>query len=76
VDGAVSYDYGRVALDSQGIMLRRYYFPIGRSKRIPYRAIRRAESRSMGWLTGKARTWSTAHPGYWLSLDIGRPRKD
>ncbi|MQA17206.1 MAG: hypothetical protein GEV09_24690 [Pseudonocardiaceae bacterium] len=30
----------------------------------------------MGWLTGKGRGWGTAHPGYWLPLDLGSWRKD
>lgn len=72
----VIYDDGRVALDHQGVTLRRYYFPIGTSKHIPYRRIRRVEARPMGWLTGKGRGWGSAHPGYWLPLDIRRPRKD
>jgi hypothetical protein len=74
-DGFI-YDDGGVALDRQGITLRRYYFPIGTSKHIPYRRIRRVEARPMGWLTGKGRVWGSVPLRYWLPLDIGRPRKD
>lgn len=70
------YDDGRVMLDGVGITLRRYYFPIGTSKHIPYGSIRRTAVRPMGWLTGKGRAWGTAHPRCWLPLDITRPRKD
>ncbi|PZS39468.1 MAG: hypothetical protein DLM62_08150 [Pseudonocardiales bacterium] len=30
----------------------------------------------MEWSSGEARGWGTAHPGYWLPLDISRPRKN
>lgn len=56
--------------------MRRYYFPFGTSKRIPYRRIRGVRARPMGWLTGKGRGWGSARPGYWLPLDGSRPRKD
>ncbi|TDV43573.1 hypothetical protein [Actinophytocola oryzae] len=72
----VLYDDGRVALDSRGVTLRRYYFPIGTSKHIPYRRIRRVWTREMSWWSGKGRLWGTAHPGYWLPLDGSRPQKD
>jgi hypothetical protein len=75
-DEAVVYDDGRAMLDGEGVTLRRYYFPTGRSKRIPYRRIREARARPTGWLTGKGQGWGTAHPGYWLPLDTSRPRKD
>lgn len=70
------YDDGRVVLDSRGIILRRYYFPFGTSKRIPYDRIRSVETRPMNWLTGRGRLWGTAHPRYWLPLDGSRPKKD
>jgi hypothetical protein len=73
-DGAL-YDDGRAILDDEGVTLRRYYFPTGASKRIPYRRIRAVRSQRMGWLTGRGRAWGTAHPGYWLPLDWSRLRK-
>jgi hypothetical protein len=72
----IEYDDGRAVLDRNGVTLRRYYFPTGQSKHIPYRQIHAAEVRPMGWLTGKGRGWGSAHPRYWLPLDISRPRKD
>ena len=71
----VVYDDGRVVLDGEGVTLRRYYFPLGSSKRIPYRRIHGVEVRPMGWLTGKGRVWGTASPRYWLPLDLTRPRR-
>jgi hypothetical protein len=71
----VRYDDGSVLLDEDGVTLRRYYFPVGASKRIPYRQIRRVWAQPMGWLTGRGRGWGSAHPRYWLPLDLRRPRK-
>lgn len=75
VSEAVRYDDGSVLLDQDGVTLRRYYFPLGAAKRIPYGRIRRVWAQPMGWLTGQGRGWGSAHPGYWLPLDLHRPRK-
>jgi hypothetical protein len=53
MSGGVQYDDGRAVLDGEGITLRRYYFPLGTSKHIPYRRIHQVEIRTMSWLTGK-----------------------
>lgn len=72
----VLYDDGRVLLHEDALTLRRYYFPLGTSKRIPYGQIQRVSAQPMGWLTGKGRGWGAAHPSYWLPLDLTRPRKN
>ena len=56
--------------------IHRYYFPFGGDKHVPYDAIRRAEDREMGPLTGKWRIWGMGAPPYWLHLDGSRPKKD
>lgn len=71
----VLYDDGRVMLDGRGVTLRRYYFPLGTSKHIPYDRIREVRNQQMSWWTGKGRLWGTTHPGYWLPLDGSRPGK-
>ena len=75
MDNNVLYADGRVLLDDEGLTLRRYYFPMGTSKRIRYSQIERVRAQPMGWFTGKGRGWGSAHPGYWLPLDLTRPRK-
>jgi hypothetical protein len=70
------YDDGKARLDEGGLTLRRYYFPLGSAKRIPYADIRAVSVRPMGWWTGRGRLWGSAHPRYWLPLDGSRPRKD
>ena len=54
---AVLYKDGRVMLDAEGVTLRRYSFPGGRPKRIPYREIKDVRVPRMGWLTGKGQGW-------------------
>ena len=75
VSGTVLYDDGGLLLDEDGVTIRRYYFPWAGSKRISYRELRDVEARPMGALTGRGRIWGTTVPGYWLPLDLGRPRK-
>lgn len=59
----VLYDDGRAVLDEEG---RRYYFPLGTSKRIRYGQIQGVRARPMAGLSGKSRGWGSSHPGYWL----------
>lgn len=73
---SVLYDDGKIILDDEGVTLRRYYFPIAASKRIPYERIKQFKVRPMGWLTGKGRGWGSGNPRYWLPLDLRRPKKD
>jgi hypothetical protein len=73
--GDVLYDDGTLLLDQDGVTIRRYYFPLARSKRIPYAVIRHVHTRPLSWLAGKGRGWGTAHFGYWLPLDLRRWRK-
>ena len=73
--GETLYDDETLVVDDQGLTLRRYYFPMGRPKRIRYRDVRRVDVRPMSWLTGKGRGWGTADPRYWLPLDFHRAGK-
>jgi hypothetical protein len=57
-----------------GIAVRGYYFPWG-TKHIPYGSVRGIERVALSAGRGRARIWGTANPGYWASLDPGRPHK-
>jgi hypothetical protein len=57
------------------VVVRGYYFPTGRSRRIPYREIASVTSVPLRTLRGRWRLWGTASPRYWAHLDPGRPRK-
>ena len=69
------YEDDGVVLDETGLTLRRYYFPLATSKRIPYADIRGIDVRDMSRLTGQWRLWGTSNPRYWLPLDLHRPGK-
>lgn len=69
----IPYDDGRVALDENGILIRRYY-PWG-DKRIPYASIRSVE-RLPPLRVRKWRLWGSGDFVHWWNLDPGRPKKD
>ncbi len=69
------YDDGLVRVDRDGVTLRRYYFPSGRARHIPYARIRGVTARPMTWWTGKGRLWGTASTQFWLPLDLHRASK-
>ncbi len=53
--GRPIHDDGLVELDETGMTLRRYYFPLGTAKRIPYEEIRGVREQQLGALTGRGR---------------------
>ncbi len=69
------YDDGQVKLDFDGLTIRRYYFPLGKSKHIPYNEIKGVDEIRMGVLTGKTRLWG-GNWQHWLPLDLRRPWKE
>jgi hypothetical protein len=72
---AALYEDRHVTCDDDALTIHRYYFPFFGDKRVPYAAIRRAEDRTMGPLTGQWRIWGMGFPPYWFHLDGGRPKK-
>jgi len=72
--GVDDYVDPRVQCDASAVHIRGYYFPWG-TKRIPYGAIKGVRSVDITTLTGRARIWGTANPGYWANFDPQRPRK-
>ena len=72
----VLYDDGLVKLDLDGLTIRRYYFPLGMSKRIPYARIKGVQELHMGALTGKGRLWGSSDLRHWFPLDLRRPQKE
>lgn len=71
----VLYDDGLVTLDSGGLTIHRYYFPLGTSKYIPYSKIGGVQELSMGLWTGKGRLWGSGDLRHWFPLDLRRPQK-
>ncbi len=72
----VLYDDGLVQLDLDGLTIRRYYFPLGTSKRISYARIKGVQEKHMGALTGKGRLWGSGDLRHWFPLDPRRPQKE
>lgn len=69
-----AYDDGRVALDDDGVTLRRYDLLL-RTRRVPYSSIARASERAMdGWW--RWRLWGTNDLKIWLGWDPSRRHKD
>src|SRR5262249_23586549 len=72
----VLYDDGLVQLDVERLTIRRYYFPFGTSKHIPYVQIKGVHQWRMGLLTGKGRLWGSGDFRHWAPLDLRRPWKE
>ncbi|MBV9231248.1 MAG: hypothetical protein JOZ18_18195 [Chloroflexi bacterium] len=72
----IFYDDGLVQLASDGLTIRRYYFPLGTSKHIPYAQIKGVQQWHMGLWTGKGRLWGSGDLQHWFPLDLHRPRKE
>lgn len=72
----VLYDDGLVTLDSDGLTIQGYYFPLGTSKRIPYVQIKGVQEWRMGPLTGKGRVWGSGDLRHWWPLDWRRSEKE
>jgi hypothetical protein len=73
-NGRVLYDDGRIACDNGAITIRWYY--LWGAKRIPYRAIRSVEERTLSRVRGRWRIWGSGDFVHWYSLDPSRTRKD
>lgn len=73
--GKALYDDGLIQLDTDGVTIRRYYFPLGTRKFIPYRRIRGVKTRAMGAFSGKGRIWGSGDFTHWYSLDMQRGSK-
>lgn len=69
------YDDGKIVLDDDGITLRRYYFPLGQSKRLAYSGIKSVRAMPLRVLRGQFRAWGSTVPRYWFQLDGGRLKK-
>lgn len=70
-----TYEDRWIQCTADAVHLRRYYFPLGRAKRIAYPSIRSVRRVSIGALNGRGRLWGTSNPRYWAGLDLRRPRK-
>ena len=68
------YDDGRISCDDDAVTIRWYY--LWGAKRIPYRAIRAVEERTLSPARGRWRIWGSGDLVHWYNLDPGRTGKD
>jgi hypothetical protein len=68
------YDDGIIACDTDGLVIRGYYFPWG-SKHIRYGEIKGLDRVTMSTLKGQWRIWGTGNFHYWANLDTKRSKK-
>jgi hypothetical protein len=67
------YDDGRIALDDDGLVIRRYY--LWGHKRIPYTAIRSVTRFPLNNMRGRCRIWGSGDFKHWYNLDQSRSKK-
>ena len=68
------YADATVTVDADGVTIDRYFFPLGRAKRISFDEIVAVDVRPAGFMA-KWRLWGSHDFVSWMPLDMGRPRK-
>lgn len=66
------YDDSMVACGHDGLLIRNFYFPSGRSRKIPWTAIRSVQRRKLRFFSGKLRIWGMDVMPIWYHLDWKR----
>lgn len=69
------YTDGIVSMGEDGLVIKRYYWPVGR-KRIPYAEIRSFDARPLRAWHGQYRVQGIDHLGRWYSRDRHRGEKE
>lgn len=69
------YEDSVVRADHAGLLIQRYYFPLGRPKLLPWTSVRGYEVRPLTFWGGRHRTWGTHRLDWWFHADVGRSRK-
>lgn len=69
------YDDATIRVDAEGVTIKRYYFPLGRSKHISFDEIAGVDVQPAG-LMAKWRLWGSNNLTNWMPLDNRRPGKD
>ena len=69
------YDDALVACGSDGILIRNFYFPSRRSRKIAWTEIRSAKRKRLSLISGKWRIWGMDLQRIWFHRDLMRPFK-
>lgn len=63
------YKDENILIDEQGIEISNYYFPLGKSKFIPWQMIKSVKVQPLTMLNGKYRVWGMGLKPYWFNSD-------
>lgn len=72
----MEYSDGLIDIDGEFIVLKKYYFPFGNSKRIPIGDVKAVRSAVPSVMNGKYRIWGTGWFDGWFPMDWKRPARD
>lgn len=71
----MTYDDGLLRVDDDGILVRRYYFPLATARRVGWSDLRGHEVRPLTSWGGRHRLWGTHRLDWWFPLDTHRSSK-
>src|SRR3989338_1673723 len=69
------YDDGLIAISDRELIVRQYYFPLSRARKIPLARIRRVELHPLTIWNGLYRLWGMGVRPIWFHFDSSRLRK-
>ena len=72
----ILYQDSLIIITDESIILKNYYFPSMKEKKIPFEAIERIETREPTIWNGKWRFHGTGNFKTWFSLDSSRYKRD
>lgn len=72
---ALIYSDRYVHCDPKGIRIKKYYFPLFRSRTIHWNEVKQVQKRKLTLTGGKLRIWGMDFAPIWFHWDLGRPSK-
>ncbi|TVR04657.1 MAG: hypothetical protein EA398_01480 [Deltaproteobacteria bacterium] len=69
------YEDPGLRVDHNGVLIRRYYFPLGLARRVQWRDIVAIRDEPLGVFRGQYRIWGMDLRPWWFPLDVARPFK-
>lgn len=75
IDATPLYEDRHLTIDQDGFFIRRYYFPFGFPRQIPWSKIAGARDEPLTRFNGKYRFWGLGLDLRWFPLDWSRPKK-
>lgn len=69
------YDDGLIAISEEELIVRQFYFPLGRERKVRLRDIRRVELKPLTLWDGSFRLWGMGVRPIWFHFDSARLTK-